>query len=204
MKLAYRIAGAIALAGVSVASAQSPGWIAGAAFGQASLQDYDIGGEVATRDDTDDSMRIFGGYMLSSMQGVVVSWVDLGAARFDGPAFGGFINLLDAEGFDISYLVGWAPGSQTRVSLFGTVGVLAWDQDVVYVDPAGALPFQDEGTSFSMGAGAEIKLSDEIGIHLEYQLFKEVGDDGLGGSGHEYDRDVVSLGIVVRFGRPRE
>ena len=125
-------------------------------------------------------------------------------ARFEGPAFGGFFNFLDAEGYDISYLVGWAPGSQTRVSVFGTVGVLAWDQDALYIDPTGASPFQDEGTSFSMGLGTEIKLGGPFGIHIEYQLFKDVGDDGPGGSGHEYDRDVVSVGVAYRFGRPRE
>ena len=43
------------------------GWIAGVAFGQSSLQDYDIGTQLTTSDDSDDSddsMRIFGGYML--------------------------------------------------------------------------------------------------------------------------------------------
>jgi len=206
MKLTYRTAVAIALAGISAtASAQSPGWIAGAAFGQASLQDYDIGGEVTTSDDSDDSMRIFGGYMISPMQGVVVSWIDLGMARFEGTTPGGsFFNFLDAEGYDISYVVGWAPGSQTRVSVFGSVGVFAWDQDALYIDTTLAPPFQDEGTSFSMGLGTKIRLTEEIGIHLEYQLFKDVGDDGLGGSGQQFDRDVVSLGVVVGFGKPRE
>lgn len=205
MKLGLRIACAIALAGISAsASAQSQGWIAGAAFGKATLQDFDIGGQLDTLDDSDDSMRIFGGYMLSPMQGVVISWIDLGTVRFGGPASGGFIDLLDAEGYDISYLVGWAPGSQTRFSVFGTVGVMAWDQDVLYVDSTGAYPFQDEGTSFSLGVGGEIKLGDDFGLHLEYQLFKDVGDDGFGGSAQEFDRDVVSLGVIVRFGRPRE
>jgi opacity protein-like surface antigen len=125
-------------------------------------------------------------------------------ASYAGPDFGGFTDHLDAEGFDISYIVGWAPGSQTRFAIFGTVGVFAWDQDVLYRDASGVYPFQDEGTSFSMGLGTEFKLTDEFGIHLEYQLFKDVGDDGLGGSGHEYDRDVISLGVAYRFGRPRE
>jgi len=205
MKPAIRIAGAIALAVLSAsASAQSQGWIAGAAFGQATLQDYDIG-ELTTRDDSDDSMRIFGGYMLSPMQGVVVSWIDLGMARFEGTQTSGpFINFLDAEGYDISYLVGWAPGNQTRFSLFGTIGVFAWDQDAIYIDSTGAYPFQDEATSFSMGVGGELKLTEEIGLHLEYHLFKDIGEDGFGGSNLQFDREVVSLGVVVRFGKPRE
>lgn len=206
MKLAYRIAGAIALAGLSAtASAQSQGWIAGAAFGKATVQEYDLGGTVTARDGSDDSMRIFGGYMWSPMQGIVISWIDLGAARLDGTGTSGnFINFLDAEGYDISYIVGWAPGSQTRFSVFGTVGVFAWDQDVLYLDPTGAYPFQDESTSFSLGVGGEFKLTEDFGVHLEYQLFKDVGDTGFDGSNQQFDREVVSLGVVVRFGRPRE
>jgi opacity protein-like surface antigen len=203
MRFAYQFAGACALACLS-AAASAQGWIAGVAIGQATQQDYDVGGEIAARDDTDDSMRIFGGFLVSPMQGVIVSWIDLGTAYYDGPAFGGFVDSLDAEGYDISYIAGWAPGSQSRFALFGTVGVFAWDQDVVYADLSGISLYQDEGTSFSMGVGTEIQLGANFGVHLEYQLFKDVGDDGLGGSGHEYDRDVVSVGVSYRFGRPRE
>jgi hypothetical protein len=203
MKSGFRVAAALVFAGMS-ASVSAQGWLAGLAVGQATQQDYDVGGPIDTRDETDDSMRIFGGYMISPMQGVVVSWIDLGTAYYAGPAFGGFTDYLDAEGFDISYIVGWAPGSQSRVAVFGTVGVFGWDQDVLYRDASGVYPYQDEGTSFSLGAGTEIKLAGDFGIHIEYQLFKDVGDDGPGGSGHEYDRDVVSVGVSFRFGRPRE
>ena len=203
MKLGFRIAGVIALAGMST-TASAQGWIAGMAFGEAAQQDFDIAGGITTRDDTDDSMRIFGGYMLSPMQGVIVSWIDIGTAFYSGPALGGFANHSDAEGYDISYVVGWAPGSQTRFSLFGTLGVFAWDQDVIHIDSTGAYPFQDEGTSFSAGVGTEITLVDNFSVHIEYQLFKDVGEDAPGSSRLQYDREVVSVGVAVRFGRPRE
>lgn len=191
----------VCLVGPMPAGAQ--GWFAGGAFGQAMQQDYDIGGPVTTKDDTDDSYRVFGGYLISPLQGVVASWIDLGKPYYDGPAFGGFTDSLSAKGIDISWILGWAPGTQDRVALFGTVGVFAWDQVARYTDTSGFVKYKDEGTSFSFGLGTEIKLGSESdspwGIHLEWQLFKDVGD--AGNSGHEYDREVVSVGTSYRFGR---
>jgi len=103
----------------------------------------------------------------------------------------------------VSWIIGFAPGSQERVSLFGTVGVFAWDQVVRYTDTSGFVKYKDEGTSFSAGFGSEIKLGGDAaspwGIHIEYQLFKDVGD--ANNSGHEYDREVFSVGASYRFGR---
>jgi hypothetical protein len=141
--------------------------------------------------------------MITPMQGVIASIIDLGTAYYDGPAFGGFTDTLDADGVDISYLVGWAPGTQQRVSVFGTVGVFSWDQDVRYTDSTGTFRYADEGTSFSLGFGTEINFSSSgtsaWGINVEYQMFKDVGD--ASNSGHEYDRDTVSVGVDFRFGR---
>lgn len=178
-------------------------WIAGGAVGSAKQHDYEVGGPIATRDESDTSMRVFGGYLLGPMQGVIVSLVDLGTAYYDGPAFGGFTDYLDADGIDISYLAGWAPGTQQRVALFGTVGVFSWNQDVTYTDATGTYVFGDDGASFSIGFGTEVNFSaagtSAWGLHFEYQLFKDVGE--FDNSGHEYDRDLISIGIDYRFGR---
>jgi hypothetical protein len=190
MKFVYQIT-ALCTLGSLAANVSAQGWIAGAAIGQATQQDYEIGGTIVTRDDTDDSLRIFGGYLISPLQGVVASFIDLGTAYYADPAVDGFTDYLDAEGYDVSYIIGWAPGSQERLTVFGTVGVFVWDQDVVYTDVNGRSLYQDEGTSFSMGVGAEFRLGDSFGVHLEYQLFKDVGEEAglLGtGSGHELDR----------------
>jgi hypothetical protein len=206
MKTTLKIAGACALLLASF-NASAQGWFTGGAVGQAVQSDYDVGGPVTTRDDTDDSYRIFGGYLVSPMQGLVASYIDLGTAYYDGPAFGNFTDYLDAEGFDISYIIGWAPGSQQRFSLFGTVGIFAWDQDVTYTELADTTPttfiYKDSGTSFSFGVGTDINFdsggASAWGIHVEWQVFKDVGDSN--NSGHEYDRDVFSVGASYRFGR---
>jgi hypothetical protein len=183
--------------------APAQGWLTGGTIGTAKQHDYEVGGPIATRDESDAAARIVGGYMVSSNQGVVASYVNFGTVRYDGPAFGGFTDSLDADGIDISYLVGWAPGAQQRVSIFGTVGVVSWDQDVTYTDTTGTFKYADEGASFSVGFGTEINLSasgtSPWGINFEYQLFKDVGD--ANNSGHEYDRDMISVGVDYRFGR---
>ena len=203
MNTTRSLAATSALCLVSV-GAQAQGWIVGGAVGQAMQDDYDIGGPVSMRDDTDDSYRIFGGYLVSPNQGVVVSYIDLGTTYYDGPAYGNFTDYFEAEGFDISYIVGFAPGAQQRVSLFGTLGLFAWDQDESYTELVGTSPtryeYADSGTSFSVGLGTDINFdsggTSAWSIHVEWQLFKDVGN-----SGQEYDREVFSVGASYRFGR---
>lgn len=201
MNLACRLVGLGALFFFSV-NVSAQGWFTGGAAGQAAQQEYEIGGPIDTVDDTDESYRIFGGYLISPIQGVVASYIDLGEPFYDGAAFGGFEDKLSADGFDISWIIGFTPGAQDRVSIFGTIGVFAWNQDVTYTDPTGTFEFKDEGTSFSYGVGSEFNFSRDgsspWGIHLEYQLFKNIGD--ARNSGHEYDREVLSIGASYRFG----
>jgi len=185
----------------SGASAQ--GFFVGGALGQARQDDYQIGGTVTVRDDSDTSYRLFGGYLVSPMQGVILSVIDLGTARYEGPAFGGFTDALSADGVDISYIAGWTPGNQRRMSLFGTLGVFVWDQDVRYIEQGTLYKYGDSGTSFSFGLGSEINFakggSSAWAIHLEWQTFRNVGQEE--NSGHEYDRQVFSIGADYRFGR---
>jgi hypothetical protein len=195
--------GAIAVAPVEV---RAQDWILGGAVGSAKQQDYAVGAAIATRDDADTAFRLFGAYLVSPMQGIVVSWVDLGAPRYEGPAFGGFADSLDAYGVDVSYRAGFTPGDQQRASLFGTVGVFHWNQDVTLTDASGTLRYGDDGTGFSVGIGTDIRLgagpANAWGIHVAYQLFMDVGE--VGNSGHESDREMLAVGVDYRFGRRSE
>ena len=201
MKTILSISAAIALS-LASAGIQAQGWIVGGAIGQSKQQDYDVGGPIATRDDVDTAARIVGGYMTSRRHGVIASYIDLGAGRYDGPALGGFEDTLEAEGIDVSYLISWPPGSQERISLFGLIGVFIWDQDVSFSDASGDFLYRDEGTSFSFGVGTSINLQADgmsrWNVHAEWQVFKDVGDDR--NSGHEEDRDAFTVGIAYRFG----
>ncbi|MGD8339847.1 MAG: hypothetical protein PVH89_03645 [Gammaproteobacteria bacterium] len=186
----------------TVADAGAQTWVVGGSVGAAEQQDYAIGGTVTNRDDVDTAFGVFGGYMIKEHQIVVASFVDFGTPSYSGPAFGGFTDALDADGFDISYVAGWAPNDQERISIFGSLGVLSWDQDVRYTDTSGTFEYHDEGTSFSLGFGADFNLeadgSSPWSVHATYKLFKDVGD--ADNSGHELDRALLSFGIAYRFG----
>jgi hypothetical protein len=176
------------------------GWLVGGAFGPVSQKDYEVGGPIATADDSDDGLRAFGGYLFSPMHGVIASYVDLGAPYYDGPAWGGFTDSLDAEGYDVSYIIGFGVGD--RIRPFATIGFISWTQDVHYVDSSGVYDYADKGESLSFGIGSEIALGSAAGgawgIHFEWQLFKDIGDKN--NSGHEYDREMLSAGLDYRFG----
>jgi len=184
-------------------TALAQGWLAGGSFGSAQQFSYDVGGPITTYDDTDSGMRVFGGYMFTPVHGVVTSWVDLGSPYYAGPAFGGFTDDLSADGLDVSYLIGFAPGTQNRVTLFSTIGFFQWKQKVHYVDASGTYDYEDDGTSLSFGVGSEVNFSagggSAWGFHFEWQQFLDVGDKN--NSGHEYDRKLFSAGVDYRFGR---
>ncbi len=190
---------ALVLLGVGEVPAQA--WIAGATAGIAKQYDYEVGGTISDSDDSDIAYRAFGGYLFKPTFGVLLSWVDLGGASYEGPAFGGFTDELDADGIDLSVLGGWAPGSQDLFRLFGTVGVFWWSQDVHYTDASGVYNYDDSGSSLSIAAGGEFGLGSSAhwGVHFEWARFFDVGDQN--NSGHEYDRDMVSLGFEYRFGK---
>lgn len=203
--LIHAVCASLTLMAALPGSAHAQGWIVGASVGAAKQHDYDIGAPIANPDDTDTAFRLFGGYQISPMQAVIASFVDLGKARYSGPSLGGFSDSLDADGIDVSYVVGWTPGEQNRVAVFGTVGVLSWDQDVSLTDAAIDFQAHDEGTSFSFGFGAEVNLSADgsspWGVHFDYQIFKDVGSED--NSGQELDRDSISVGVSYRFGDAR-
>jgi len=194
-----RLLTSLCLALLLTSCATPGGWLAGGACGPTQQHNYEVGGTISTFDDGDVGCRMFGGYLFTPIQGVVVSYVDLGEPKYDGPAFGGFTDKLSASGIDASYIIGFAPGQQERFTVFSTIGAFTWKQDVQYVDTSGTYNYNDDGTSLSYGIGSEISLGTgaKWGLHFEWQRFTDVGDNS--NSGHEYDRDMISVGVDYRF-----
>jgi hypothetical protein len=183
---------------------EAQGWMAGATAGVAKKYDYEVGGPVSNTDDTDAAYRAFGGFLFHPNMGVVLSFVDLGKAFYSGPAFGGFTDTLSADGFDVSFLAGFSPGSQDSFTLFGAAGVFFWEQDVNYADSFGPFIVSEDGSSLSIAGGGELSFgaTGRWGLHFEWQRFFDVGDRNI--SGHLYDRDKTSAGFVYRFGKVTE
>jgi hypothetical protein len=189
--------GLAALAGYSSA-ASAQGWVVGGGIGAAAQQEYIVAGPVDSFEDTDSAYRVFGAYMVTPTQGVMASYVGLGTTFYEGASRDEF----ETTGIDMSYKAAWAPGSQGRFALFGAVGLFVWDQKVESANATSVTDYSDDGTSFSLGVGTDISFganrSSPWGIHLEWQLFKNVGD--AQNSGHKYDREILSVGASYRFG----
>ena len=181
--------------------ASAQGWMAGGSVGTAPQYDYEGGAIDQENDDVDPGYRVFGGYLFTPIVGAAISYVDLGSLTLAGSAFGGFTDEIEADAVDLSFLAGWAPGSQKLFRLFGTVGYFHFSQDVHHVDPSGVYDYSDSGWSFSYGGGVEFSLNAAAkwGIHLNYQRFTDVGD--ADNSGHEYDRSFIAVGFNYRFGK---
>lgn len=180
-------------------AAHAQGWLGGASVGQAKQHSYEVGGPIATSNSNDTSARIFGGYKFQDWFGTVVSYVDLGTPKYDGPAWGGFTDSLKASAIDVSMVMGFQPGDQKIVSPFLMLGVFRFTQDVHYRDASGRYDYQDSGTRISYGTGVQFKVGNAWAMHIGWQHFTKVGDKN--NSGHEYDRDIIETGFEYQVGR---
>jgi len=193
------VIGFLLLALSTAPTAFAGSWLAGAAAGNVKQHNYSVGGPIARSDDTDTGFRVFAGYMFLPWLGGVLSYVDLGTPNYDGPAFGGFTDKLDADAVDLSLIAAVTPGEQEMFSIFATVGAFRFNQNVHYTDESGAYDYHDTGTRLSYGLGVQWKFNPAWGAHLGWQRFTDVGDNN--NSEHEYDRDVLELGLEFNFGR---
>lgn len=83
-------------------------------------------------------------------------------------------------------------------TFFSYVGPFHWSQNVNYNDAFGPYRTTDRGTSACFGVGYNgYVLDHNLGIHVEYSRFFNVGDNN--NSGHQYDRDFLSVGMIWNF-----
>jgi OOP family OmpA-OmpF porin len=171
----------------------------GVTLGASKTYDYSAGSGtvLTTNDDTDFAYVVFGGYQFQKYFGLAGAWVDLGSTSYAGTVANvAFTDTLGVDGFNLMPM-GFFPLSAHN-SLFGYVGAYRWSQSVNYNDVNGPYTATDHGTSPSVGFGYNwYALDHSLGIHAEYSYFFNVGDND--NSGHEYNRDFLSVGMVWNF-----
>lgn len=123
------------------------------------------------------------------------AWKVFGGYKFM-PNFaveGAYINFADAEAGDDNYLhakgslkgvslMGVASTSVTdNINVFGKFGVLRWKGEVSLTDNKNYenLTIAGTGTDLAIGAGAEVKVTDNIAVRGEIEHFDEINTNLL-------------------------
>jgi len=202
---------AAALAGPA-SNAQQAGWYAGANIGRsaATIDDDRItsglaGQGLATtgidNNDRDTGYKLYGGYQLNPYFGVQGGWFDLGTMGYTAtttPA-GSLSGEVRLQGVDLDLVGSW-PVTE-HFSVFGLVGV-AYTRARGTFSSAGAVRMPYPGTSSSdrhadlkFGGGLAWRFNEAWEMRAQAERFRV--RDTVGNRG---DIDLLSLGLVYRFG----
>ncbi|MGH8640446.1 MAG: outer membrane beta-barrel protein [Burkholderiales bacterium] len=193
------------LSGAPDALARGPFYV-GASAGRSDIDD-----EIAfpglitsgTADGKNTGYKIFGGYEFNPYFGVEVSLVDLGKVKYSGsylgaPVTGGKVEVV---GLNAS-AVGIVPVNES-FSLFGKLGIFAWEAS--WSDVTGGVPTkaQDNGADLSIGAGFTFNFTKNFSARLEWERFKAGGGEdyntGFPNLTSSAKIDFVSLGFLFKF-----
>lgn len=181
LALAMTLAGT---ANLAVAGSES-GFYLGGSLGTAQIDyaesDPDLG-QVEFDDDAS-AYKLFAGYNIGLVPflnlAVEAGYVDLGSYKGSIAAVAG--NEIEADGFTGFGLVGLDMGP---VGVFGKVGMLDWDGDVI--TPVGT--FSDSGTDPAYGIGAKTQLG-PFAVRMEYEKFEL----------ENFDIDCYTVGAAYTF-----
>ena len=140
-------------------------------------------------DDSDTGWKIFGGYQATKNFGIEVSFVDYGKTTVVPISF-----RREASGFGVVG-TGTLPVSE-RFGLLGKVGLFHWDAK--FWGRFGELlgPLSHYGTDLTYGLGATVKMTEHVGIRVEWEQFENVGDSEFF---EGEDLRLLSAGVVFSF-----
>jgi OmpA-OmpF porin, OOP family len=195
----------IGLIATSQALARGPFYV-GASAGRS-----DIGNEIAfpglitsgTADGENTGYKIFGGYEFNRHFGVEISLVDLGRLKYSGSYVGTSVTggRVEVVGLNGS-AVGIVPVNES-FSLFGKLGIFAWEAD--WSDVTGVVPVkaQDNGADLSIGVGFTVNFTKNFSARVEWERFKAGGgEDYSSGSPNRTSSaniDYMSFGLLFKF-----
>lgn len=201
---------AFAVMAGSYAMAQDTGWYAGANIGQsrATIDNDRISNELLgsgltmtsiSNEDSDRAYKIYGGYQINKNFALEGGYFDLGQFSFNAatsPA-GTLSGNIKLRGFNLD-AVGTLPITE-KFSVFGRIGAnyaeardsFAGTGAVVVLNPN---PSKRE-TNLKVGLGVQYAFTESLSLRAEAERYRI--NDAVGNKG---DVDVMSLGLVYRFG----
>ncbi|HZF18882.1 MAG TPA: outer membrane beta-barrel protein [Burkholderiales bacterium] len=216
------LAGLLLALACSAAFAQDEGLYLGVGAGRSRIKDPASCSEFAGLLDpgyscsltsTDTGWKIFGGYQANRIIAFEVGYVDLGAERLSAsgrlilvpppliPTTGSASAKIGADGFTFDMVLS-APITEA-FSLSARAGWFAWTLKTSITANAGngftfGLGSQSDstsGNSFDLGVGARYDFGRNVGVRVEFQRFRDIGDDKTGKS----DVDLISASLIYRF-----
>lgn len=185
------IAGAIGIALMAPALAMAQGWYIGAGAGQSKLKDSDQALLGTSTDDQDTGWKAFAGYEFTPYVAGELGYADFGKFTGSGP---GVSDEWKANAFDLS-LVGRLPLPQ-KFALIGKVGAAHWNVDENFTALGVSASPSENGTDVKYGVGAEYDFTRNIGGRLEWERYKNAGDENTTGKS---DLDLLSLNVMYKF-----
>jgi len=126
-----------------------------------------------------DRFKLLLGWDLGQHLGVEAAYYDFGKQRLVAIADYGFDSSTDGYSAAVS---GRLPFG--RVTLFGKVGLLTWQEDGTIVTLAGSSDFSEEGTDLVFGAGLRVRVARGFELRGEWERFEfgEHSSDGIWGT----------------------
>ena len=209
---AFGTLGLAALAAIAspLAAADGSGWYGGVNIGQSMAKiDHDrirsgllSGGFTTTSisdDDRDTGFKLFGGYQFNKYFALEAGYFDLGKFEFSAntvPA-GTLRGNIKVKGLNFD-AVGILPITE-KFSAFGRVG-LNYAEVKDSFTGTGLVAVSNRNPSkkdinYKNGLGLQYHFTESLGIRAEAERYRI--DDAVGNSG---DIDLVSVGLVYRFG----
>lgn len=212
--LAGCLAGALPFTSLAyVYAGDDKGWYIGGGLGQ-SKSDVDeaqidslFANSSTTSDERDSAWKFFGGYQFNKNWAIEVAYINLGTsiARQTVPA--GTVHVdFEGKGWNLTG-VGTLPLGQ-NFSLLGKLGAFSWDREYkctrVSVNCNAPANRSASGTDVSYGAGVSYALTKQASLRLEWERFKNVGDENKtrgvdNGKTGQSDVDFLSVGIRYNF-----
>ncbi len=161
-----------------------------------------LGGRVTALDDKDFGWKIFGGYQFNIYFAAEFGYTDLGeaSATFAATTPSAAIVNVEADGTALSgSIVGTYPLNRD-LGLFGRFGAAYWDVDgtgsAVVGGSSASVEADDDGIDLLFGLGARYSLTPKLGLRLEWEHYRGVGDDASGTDG---GIDFFGGSLMYRF-----
>ena len=150
-------------------------------------------------DDSDTGYKLFGGYQFNRNFAIEDGYFDLGKFSYSATTMpaGTLDGQMKLRGINVD-LLGFIPFSE-KFSAFGRVGV-NYAEAKDRFSGTGAVnvlsPYADErDTNLKLGAGVQYAFTDALAMRIEGERYRI--NDAVGNNG---DVDLVSIGLVYRFG----